>query len=355
MHLAVLLAGDHPTLPRAELEAVVAVAAPGARVHTEGLVAVVHADTPALRKAMDRLAQAMAWGEWWGTASDDEAGLEALAAVVRAHAPGQGAAAVAFERRGLAKSPNHEAVVRRLGDALREAGHTIDLRGAQHRVFAWFADGRVTVGLLQGTMAHGSFRHRHVDNRDHFHPVSLHPRRAASLLHLARVPPGGRVYDPFCGTGGIVLEAALEGHEAWGSDLDAWMVQGTHQTLADIPPEPLEASVFVADVEEGCHLVPPVDAIITDMPYGKASTTAGEQVRALHARSLRAFRACLRPGGRAVIGTADATVAEEAVKAGWTVLERHEEHVHRSLVRHWMVLARPAPEAPAAPAGMPHP
>src|SRR5438046_10683807 len=38
-------------------------------------------------------------------------------------------------------------------------------------------------------------------------PISLHPKFARALLNLSRVPMAGFVRDPFCGTGGLLLEA----------------------------------------------------------------------------------------------------------------------------------------------------
>ena len=37
--------------------------------------------------------------------------------------------------------------------------------------------------------------------------------------------------DPFCGTGGIAIEAALQNIRALASDLDSRMVEGTKENL----------------------------------------------------------------------------------------------------------------------------
>lgn len=345
MRRGVLLSGDHPTLPEAELRALCAVHDPGARVLVDGLVGSIDpAAATALDAGLGRMALAASWGVLWGETLQGPGAAAELARATAIHADGRGTAGVHFERRGARKNPDARALQRAVGDALRQCGHTIDLAAPERRIFLWLVEERILVGERLGAPA-PRYGERAVEKRMHFSPVSLHPRRAATLLHLVRVPPGQRVYDPFCGTGGIVLEAALEGYDAWGSDLDAFMVQGTLQALADVGPEPLAGTVFEADIADAAGLAPEVAGIVTDLPYGRASTTGGEGLRPLYARAFRAFHDLLPTGGRAVAGLADPALLDLAAPAGLVVEEVHRERMHRSLTRHFAVLRR-AHEAP---------
>jgi tRNA (guanine10-N2)-dimethyltransferase len=338
---AVLLSGEHPTLPAAELQALLAVHDSRGTGNAMGLVAVVQPGDPkGTDEALARMALAHEWGELWAQAPETADGLARLAEVVRAKATGAGTAAVAAVRRGEGKGLDRSAVERALGTALKDAGHSIDLRSPSLALFAWLVDGRIAVGLRRGQHDRSRFEARISDERAHFSPVSMHPRRAASLLHLARVAPGGRVYDPFCGTGGMVLEAALEGYDAWGSDLDPFMVQGTLQTLADAAAEPLDGQVFVADIADAPALMGTVDAVVTDLPYGRGSSTDGEPLRELYGRAFAAFAALLPAGHHAVVGHPDPALLAGLEAHGFRVAERHAEPVHKSLVRHYAVAVR---------------
>lgn len=341
---AVLFSGEHPTLPAAELRALLEVHDPAAHVTVDGLFAQVRAGraSDGVDKALGRMALAHAFGEPWGEAPDNEEGLANLSDIVGARSTGHGSAAIVSERRGADKAPHVGAIERRLGAALTAAGHTINLSAPDFAVYAWLADGRIRVGQRLGRVDRSAYEHRANDRRAHFSPVALHPRRAAALLHLARAKAGGTVYDPFCGTGTFVLEAALEGFRALASDLDSFMVQGTLETLTDAGPEPLDADCFVADIGEAPELVGPVDAIVTDLPYGRASGTDGEGLAALYGRAMQSFAALLRPGGHAVIGCAQPDLLGDIEGHGFAVLERHSEAVHRSLTRHFIVVKRVA-------------
>jgi SAM-dependent methyltransferase len=58
----------------------------------------------------------------------------------------------------------------------------------------------------------------------HTYPARMHPTTAARLVR-AFAPPGGRVFDPFCGSGTVLVEAMLAGRAALGSDLNPLAVR----------------------------------------------------------------------------------------------------------------------------------
>lgn len=339
---AVLLSGEHPTLPEADLRALLAVHDPAATVDRtfDRVAMVLPGHEAACDAGLRRMALARAWGAMWADVPDDPRALGALAMQVRERAAAwcggaRPTVAVRPVRTGADKSPNAEEVARRLGQALADAGHPIDLKSPGLEVFAWFTEGRLLVGRLGGTIDRTRYEGRIAERRAHFSPVVLHPRRAASLVHLAQVPPGGRVLDPFCGTGGIVLEAALDGLDAWGSDIDPKMVQGTLQALANDGPEALDGTAFVADAAEAPALVPGVQAIVTDLPYGAASTTRGEDVAALYHRAFAAWAEALPHGARVVAGAPSMELLERAADGAFDIEAMHEEFVHRGLTRHY--------------------
>ena len=57
----------------------------------------------------------------------------------------------------------------------------------------------------------------------------LPPKLAQIMLNLA--PTDGRVLDPFCGTGVVLLEAALKGNAVYGTDVSERMVRYTRDNI----------------------------------------------------------------------------------------------------------------------------
>lgn len=77
------------------------------------------------------------------------------------------------------------------------------------------------------------YENRSPIDRPFFKPVSLEPRLARLMISLSHKPDSSplKIIDPFCGTGGIVIEATLQNMQVLASDLDIEMVHGTRKNL----------------------------------------------------------------------------------------------------------------------------
>lgn len=107
----------------------------------------------------------------------------------------------------------------------------------------------------------GKFELRKPHTRPFHKPVSLQPRLARAMINLLGPKPG-TIHDPCCGTGGLVIEAALLNLPVSGADVDKEMVEGTLQNLEELHkhvPITLE-DVFLSKQRH--------DSIVTDLPYG---------------------------------------------------------------------------------------
>jgi len=179
------------------------------------------------------------------------------------------------------------------------------------------------------------YEKRKVGERAFVQPISLHPRLARALVNLSRVPDGGTLLDPFCGTGGILLEAGLVGARVLGGDVRADMVEGCRATLRAFG---IDAHLLAADVGAIPEKVGPVDAVAMDPPYGRATTTKGEPVASLIARGIEAAARVLRPGGHLAMSVPDPGLAVPA--EGLELVETYAYRVHKSLTRHFVVMRR---------------
>lgn len=108
--------------------------------------------------------------------------------------------------------------------------------------------------------------------RPFFHPGSMSPKLARCMVNLSRVREGQLLLDPFCGTGGILIEAGLIGCKVLGSDIFWKMKNGAavnleHYGITDY-------RTFNIDVRE-LKMYEKVAAVVTDPPYGKSTTTGG--------------------------------------------------------------------------------
>lgn len=147
----------------------------------------------------------------------------------------------------------------------------------------------------------------------------LPPKVARMMVNLALGELGQEatasqpvIYDPFCGTGTVLLEAMVRGCGVIGSDLDIDAVKGTEENLAwfkEIDELKLPSKVFMSDVTRvpADQVGQRVDAIVTEPFLGKPSPRP-EQVPGifkglgkLYLGAFKQWRSILRPNGVVVI------------------------------------------------------
>lgn len=209
----------------------------------------------------------------------------------------------------------------------------VDLHKPKSEIRVVFTEGKVHVGRTVGAVDRTSFERRKNRYMPFVYPASLHPKYARAMVNLTRVPRGGSLLDPFCGTGAIVAEAAIVGLKAIGTDFSDRMIEGTRKNLDHLG---LKASLRICDVGSVKREVGKVDGIATDPPYGRSTSTKGESIPDLYKRAFATFHDVLDPGGKVVTAVTDPSLVGSV--DGFNLLEKHPLWVHRSMTRNFCVL-----------------
>ena len=315
MRLLFELSGEHPTLPFSELACV------GEVIEQRTQLAV--ADCPPGADTR-RLALTHVVMEYMGSCRASRDGLVSLLDTlgVRSEQPFVARVKkVGEEKSGLSQLE----LERLIGSMIRGE---VSLSRPKEEYRAIISDGRIYLGRVIHRIDRGAFAYRNPLRRPFFHPGVMLPVYARALVNISLVGPEELLLDPFCGTGGMILEAALVGASVLGSDADPGMVRGSRQNLPD-------AELFCADacalpLRDGVF-----DAIVTDLPYGQSVRIMGK-LESLYRAALGEMRRVLKEGGRAVV--VSHRDIDEVAGEHFTVRELHLQRVHRSLTRRIMVL-----------------
>lgn len=94
------------------------------------------------------------------------------------------------------------------------------------------------------------------------HPTSLNPKQAKAMINLVSKKS---FLDPFCGSGGILIEGCLMGLDVYGSDISEKMLEYSKHNLFKYN---LDAKLSLQDATT---LNKMVECIVTDLPFGKNS------------------------------------------------------------------------------------
>ena len=243
---------------------------------------------------------------------------------------------IAIKYKNRSRKINSQTVVKPLASVYSE-NREVKLDNPDIEIRAVITDEKVYVGIKIVEINRKIFENRKVQFRPFFSPISLHPKIALSLVNLSRVKKDEILLDPFCGTGGILVEAGLIGVKIVGSDIEEKMVDGCKKTLDFYKIK--NYKLFCVDIGEIREHINGVDAVVTDLPYGRSTTTKKEKIEDLYRRSFKHISEVLKPGGRAVIGISDEKLVALA-KGYLDFVETHEFRVHKSLTRYFVVFEK---------------
>ncbi len=151
----------------------------------------------------------------------------------------------------------------------------VKLKNAETQIYFLVQKKRVYCGLL----LHKN-RERFFDRRPHlrkgFHPTSIQPKLARAIVNLTGIKKRQVLLDPFCGTGGILIEAGLLGCKLKGTDIDKEMIERSRINLSHFKLKAELKQKNALDVRTK------VDAIVTDVPYGRRSSAHKQELKKLY-------------------------------------------------------------------------
>ena len=83
----------------------------------------------------------------------------------------------------------------------------VDLDDPEVEVVVLISD-KIYLGIVTTKTGHVKCLKHHVNYRPEFYPISLNPRMARAMINVAGIKNNEIMLDPFCGTGGILIEGA---------------------------------------------------------------------------------------------------------------------------------------------------
>lgn len=164
-------------------------------------------------------------------------------------------------------------------------------------------------------------------------PYTLKSDMARACINLLELKDG-IILDPFCGIGGITLEAYDMGFDCIGNDISwndlKYYKQNIQHFFPNIDPKRTLVDSRTCYLREGS-----VQGIVTDIPYGKASRKLGLD---LYEDFLISARQMLVKGGRIVVIFANFVEFRDLAKQYFTEVVKIDQYINRSMTRHILVL-----------------
>lgn len=189
-------------------------------------------------------------------------------------------------------------------------------------------------GPVVASVNRSAYEERLPHKKPFFYPGVLMPRVARTLVNISRVKDNEVLFDPFCGTAGILVEGEIVGSKVIGIEVRSMIASGAQMNLQSF------GGYYNIIVGDACT-VPlkdeSVDAIVTDPPYGRSAAIRAESLYHLYAGSFREMYRLLRKGKLAIV-VSELDITEFAKNAGFKIFDEYRQRVHRSLTRRITVL-----------------
>ena len=162
--------------------------------------------------------------------------------------------------------------------------------------------------------------------------ISTSPKVCRSLITLSGARPGDTILDPFCGTGTLLMEAALLGMTCIGVDVDGDQVQGAKTNLKWLGQDlgqNLSFTVVRGDARELSRLIkgqvdavafePHLGRVYSEKPDRQSAIEEIQDLTQLYRAALTEAAKILRPDGRIamtlpVINTKNGSVVVDVKK-----------------------------------------
>jgi tRNA G10 N-methylase Trm11 len=130
------------------------------------------------------------------------------------------------------KSEKRKAVIRRGTRSLTfQSGNTEQMAKADFQIFAYQRGRKIYYGLSEQIYTPKEVKERDIKKPVRREQLAISPRLAKIIVNLSQVQPGQLMLDPFCGVGGVIQEALIQGINCYGIDKDKLAVEQARQNI----------------------------------------------------------------------------------------------------------------------------
>ncbi|MEM0057193.1 MAG: hypothetical protein QXH96_01780, partial [Candidatus Geothermarchaeota archaeon] len=177
---------------------------------------------------------------------------------------------VTYESEFIKANEVNELRVKVADKLLKDFKGTVDLKNPQKRIVLIYVRDRIFSALeLVGDHEKG-FLKRRPSKKPVFSPFSLDPKLARVMVNLSGAIEGELILDPFCGVGGIPVEAVMMNIECICIELMYKWALGAEINLRWIDKSRGLYEVICGD--SLTSLIRKAKYIVTDPPYGRITT-----------------------------------------------------------------------------------
>ncbi len=208
----------------------------------------------------------------------------------------------------------------------------VNLTNSKTQIELFIYKKQVFCGLLI-TEINSEFEKRHPKIRPSMHPTTLKPKLARAMINLSGKTKG-KLLDPFCGTGGILIEAGLLDYKPVGYDLSDFLLKGCEKNLKHY-----KIKNYKLKHKDSTTKLEKASLIITDLPYGlHSSLFQKKNLKELYSKFLSSAQNST--DNAVIIFPNKVNIKNLIKKTKFKIKQIFKLRVHRSLTRNIVILKK---------------
>ncbi|MGQ4833343.1 MAG: methyltransferase domain-containing protein [Candidatus Asgardarchaeia archaeon] len=235
---------------------------------------------------------------------------------------------------------NSEKLKKKVGEVIkRKTKCKVDLEGPEIRIDIFVHDKGIAIGKWITRTARKEVIKSGPAIRPIKHSSTMNPIHARVLVNLSQVRESEILLDPFCGSGGILIEGRGINVNLIGIDINPKMLRGAIKNFHFFNLKNYE-------LIRGNALKLPfrdsfIDAIATDPPYGKAASTHGLNFKVLLSNFLEEAERVLKSGRYIALAMPSKYDIYELIPSNSLKVKILEDiYIHKKLVRKFVAIRK---------------
>ena len=168
----------------------------------------------------------------------------------------------------------------------------------------------------------------------------MNPILQRTLINLTAIRKGEWLLDPFCGTGGALIEAAYLEFKSVGLEIDRRIIWGARKNITSDSLALPRTNIILGDAKHLGFANGVFSGVVTDPPYGTAASTKGFNLPDLLLKFCNEIKPVLRSKSRVVIVVpSNLNIEKQMAKILDASYKIFFQYVHRSLTRKILVFS----------------
>lgn len=217
---------------------------------------------------------------------------------------------------------------------LQKTNSKVRFKTPDYILYGILCDNAFSFGILLKELKRGIFLKRSPRKRPFFMSSALDVYTARAMVNLAGIPSGS-ILDPFAGTCGILIEAGMMGYDVMGIDVKKYISKGCLRNLVEYIRGEKSMGIIQGDALKLPLRDNSIEAIVTDPPYGRSSTTLGRTIADIYGQFLPEARRVLKNRGKLVMLYPHrlSDHVEKKIKQLFRIEGKHLIRVHKNFLR----------------------